>query len=38
MLLNWVLFFFVFFRGFRGRNICHYQIETARGGIYRRGR
>jgi len=28
MLLKWVLFLSVFFRGFRGHNIRHYQIET----------
>jgi len=31
MLLKWVLFLSVFFRGFRGHNIRHHQIETVLG-------
>jgi hypothetical protein len=31
MLLKWAWFLSVFFRGFRGHNIHHYQIETVLG-------
>ena len=33
MLTKWVLFLSVFFRGFRGHNIPHYQIETVLGAV-----
>ena len=33
MLFKWVLYLSVFFRGFRGHNIHHYQIETVPGNL-----